>query len=317
MTAYIAVTTEGIEDICEAEVMGKKIAPARVKFMTWKEDVKSANIIFELIKKARIDSIDEIQQQCEDLQLSKEEKYKVECNREGDHPFRSVDVEREIGIFLREKGFIIDREQAKQTIYIDIIKKVCFIGLLKKERLCRRAYRVKINNQGISGCLGYAMLKIAEYDPETEGILDPLCKDGTIAIEAARMGGKNVRASDPLKNNIRNARINMQMAKAKIEMKCQELQELEQTEKENSIDLIATRIVLSKENNKSMQVWKGFFRVAKKIAKRIIIMTNTDQEEKDIANKFRIKEKRKIQRGGALEYIYLLEKKDLYNDGFG
>jgi hypothetical protein len=257
-----------------------------------------------------------VQQQCKDLPLSKEEKYQVECSREGDHPFRSVDVEREIGIYLREKGFIIEREQAKQTIYIDIIKKVCLIGVLKKEKLCRRIYRVKIHNQGINGCLAYAMLKIVNYNPEIETIFDPLCKDGTIAIEAAQMGGKNIRASDPLKNNIRNARINMQMAKANIEIRCRELQEVENTEKENSIDIIATRVIVSKENNKSMRVWKEFLKLAKKIAKKTIIVTNTEQVEKDITNELKLKEKRKIRRGGALEYIYLLEN-DLYKDGLG
>ena len=48
---YIAVTMEGLEDVAARELRGKKVGPGRVLFTQLKDDVRSADTIFCLIKR--------------------------------------------------------------------------------------------------------------------------------------------------------------------------------------------------------------------------------------------------------------------------
>lgn len=305
---YIAVTIEGLEDICAQELKGKKIARGRVLFTEWKEDIQSADRIFEVWKKFKFKEFKEIIAKIPEIECTKDVPTKIVCHRDGNHSFKSVDVEKEAGKILREKGMNIEFKEPKQVIYVDVLDKNGYIGVLKKEKLCRRTYKVKIHNQGISGCLAYALLQLVKYVPE-KAVLDPRCKDGAIAIEAALLGGKKIYALDEEKNSIRNAAINAKMAGTGIEPKWTEKKKLTTFFKKNEIDLMVTTIILSDKDVGAKKRLTNLLKEAGGIVKeRIGIHTNKNNIEECFPKNFQLEEKREIQRGGAKEWIYILNK---------
>ena len=304
---YLAITFEGIEDVCAKELGGKKVGPGRVTFSSLK-DTRSANTILTLLKQATIKSFEDVVDAVKDLFLDKKATYKVSCTRSGEHKFKSIDIERACGEILYKEGYSINLKEPQNILYIDIIDTHCFIGLLLKENLCRREYRVKFNNQNISSCLAFALLQLIDYKKE-ESLLDPICKDGVIPIEAFISGGKNIHATDYSKNNIRNAIINGKMAKAKVEPEQLELEQLEKTYEPNSIDKMATVIFTSKKDKYSMTRLRELLNQAKKIIKeKIGIISNTTRIKELIPDEISLQEERTIKVGGMNFYLFILKK---------
>lgn len=306
---YIASCLEGIEDICKKEVRGKKIFKGKVEFNKLKENIRSANTIYELITKFKFQNIDEFESKIKKINLNSKEVYKVQCNRKGTHNFNRVDIERLFTRILANKGFKLDLKKAKKIIYIDIIDNFCLIGFLIKDRISRREFRVKIHNHSINACLAFSLLKLIDYKKE-DLFLDPLCKDCIIPIEAALMGGKKIHAMDPNKNNIRNSEINMKMAKVKINLSHNEINWLETLYKKNSVDKIASVVFISKRDKKAIDKAKDFLYQIKSIVKDKAGIISNKNIIKDLAKRyFELKEERKINIGKMEYYILILTPK--------
>ncbi|MEK6839855.1 MAG: THUMP domain-containing protein, partial [Nanoarchaeota archaeon] len=273
---YIAKTMSGMESIAAKEVKGKVILPQTVTFTKEKKDVRTINMIYKLIDHITFTSLNDITKGAEKLakELEKKVKYEIRCYRKGEHPFKSVDVTTEIGTYLREKGITIDYKEPQKTMIIDIIDNNCLFGIVKETELCRRPYRVKFNNKSISSCIATAVIMIAN-PKKTDVILDPLCKDGVIPVEAHMLGIKKIHAIDPIKNNVRNAVINCKYAKTKITPQCYEVTWLDTLFKKNDIHHIITNILLSKHDKEPEKFVKEFFHQAEFIAKEAVtIITN-------------------------------------------
>ena len=159
----IGVTLKGIEDVAEKELKGKKILERRIKFKGKIKNFKSAVKIYSLTKQIKFKEINEIIKNIEKLKFNFKGSVKVECSREGKHEFRSVDVEKGAYGIFGKRGFKIDYKKGKNIVYIDIFEDNCLIGILKKQEMQKREYRVRSNNKGISACLAFALLKLADY----------------------------------------------------------------------------------------------------------------------------------------------------------
>ncbi len=273
---YIAKAIQGLEDIAADEVKGEVILPQTVLFKKQKKEYRTISVVYELMKRFTFSSSEDVVKEIASLnnKLEKKKRYQLVCSRKGDHPFKSMDIVKEAGMMLREKGLTVDYKDYEKTVYIDVIDNNCLIGILLKDNLCKRPYRIKHNNKSISACIAAALIKIAGAK-KTDTILDPFCKDAIIPIEACKQKIKNVHAIDSLKNNIRNAAINCKFAKTNIMPKCYEINWLDTLFKKGSVNHIITNILLSKHDNEPEKLLKEFFHQADFVVKdAITIITN-------------------------------------------
>lgn len=274
MASYLGYTLSGLEDIAEKELKGKKIFKQRVLFKSLKKEYKSVHRVVELLNKFTFSTLDDISNTLSSLSTSLNGSFRVDCERDGEHPFRSPDVTKAASIALRNDHFIPDLEKPDRVVFVDIVDDHCFVGFLVQDNICRRAYRVKFNNQSIHACLAHAMTKFIPIKKQ-DVILDPFCKDGVIAIEAYLAGYKKVSAFDALNNNIRNAKINAAMAKVDISFENLDVGWIMTKFKEHTIDFIITNFFVSRRDKNVMESLAEFFRQASyAVKKNIVLVTN-------------------------------------------
>ena len=303
----IAICLRGIEDIAAQEVNGKKTLPGRVEFSGDVTDFRSVNDVYEVLHSCTFNELDDIETEAEKLQLHFSGSVKVDCIREGEHNFNSVDVEKIVSTVLRKKGFAIDFKKADNTILVDVLDKHCIFGIPKKRRLQKREYRVKINNQGINACLAYAMLKLAGYE-DGMSVLDPFCKDGTILIEAGLTAPGTLHGNDANKNNVRNARLNAAMAKVPITFHTGDAANLP----EMQFDCAASYPPFESKRRtfKTMQrVYKEFFEYAAAHVKGKIALLSPNKSLLDAAQDLKLNEEREVWAGKQKFFAFIFECK--------
>lgn len=124
----------------------------------------------------------------EDIKIS--DKYKewlkksfvVRCQREGEHNFSSLDVERHIGAQINSE---VDLNNPDIIFFAFINKnKLYFCVDLSGFDLSKRDYKIFNNRDSIKGTIAFHALKVCGYK-SSEVLLDPFSKDGVIVIEAA------------------------------------------------------------------------------------------------------------------------------------
>lgn len=306
---YVAYTVNGIEDVAEKELKGKKIFPQRIKFSKQKKEYRSVNRVIKILKIFTFKDPDDILNQINNIKFSFKGSFKVECERRGNHNFRSIDIEINAGRIIIKKGFKVDLKKPSNVVFIDVFENNCMVGILIKDRLCKRSYRLKINNKSINACLAYALLKISDVK-KTESILDPFCKDGVIPIEASLSNIKKVYSSDPIKNNIRNSLINSKLAKIRLKFENYDVSWLDTKFKKDSIDKIITNIFISRIDKEPEKLIKEFFHQSHYVVKKTItLITNKpDMIKSSTDNDFILKSERKIQIGEMIYYILEFNK---------
>ncbi len=316
----IATTINNIEDIAINEVKelfntkAKKICPGRILFETSKKikTLRSCDKIYILLKKFKFKNFKDIIEKTKNIKFSFIKKdFRVRCNRFGKHRFNSIKIERKVGEVIFKKGFKVNLK-SKEIIYVDIINENCFIGILLKDNLCKRDYRIRINNQGLNACLSYSLLKIINWK-KNESLLDPFCKDGTILIEAALIKGKKLYGMDS-DFNIRSSEVNSKMAKVKINFYREGLDWLDTKFRKNEIDKIITNLPFpSKKRNENeiKELYKEFFNQAKYILKdKMLIISPKIELFKKYINGFKIIKKTEVNIG-KLNYKILILKKTI------
>ena len=310
----IAVTIKGIEDVCAKEIKkilgcdSEKVCEGRVLFDSDNVDKlvkegRSVERVYYLLSKLKFKQFEEIFDQVNGINFSVGQSFVVRCNRGGEHDFKSIDVEKGVGGILFEKGYKVDLKNPETIVYVDIVDDNCFIGvLLTPNKLSKREYRIRINNQSINACLAYSLLEICGWDKE-KSLLDMFCKDGVIVIEAALCGGKRVYGWDNNKNNIKNAEINSKLAGVKVEFSVKD-----------KVDCIVTNppFVSNNRNKKEIErLYEEFFCKAKDILKgKIVIVSPQTELLKECAgnNGFEVVEEREVSIGGMHRNIVVFEK---------
>ncbi|MBI2671357.1 hypothetical protein HYX16_00315 [Candidatus Woesearchaeota archaeon] len=247
--SYIAVCLKGLEEVAENETKGKKIIDGRIKFSQKPKNFKSISTIYSLKKQFKFKKQEDILKEFKKLKLKVKKSFKVNCNREGKHKFKSVDVEKLIGIYLQKQNHKLDFKNPGTVIYVDIINNECLIGLLEKDSLQKRNYRIKLNPETLNPCIAFAALKLINYK-KNDILVDPFCRDGILVIEAALLKNGKVYGFD---RSIRHSRINSKIAKVKIELSQDELDWLDTKFKKSSVK-VATFIPCVSKNNKETDI---------------------------------------------------------------
>ncbi len=310
--SYISICLKGLEKVAEKETKGKQILPGRVEFKVLPKksktkEFKSINKIYKLLIRFEFKDKEDILKEFKKLKIKIKKKFRVDCDREGEHDFKSVEIEKLIGVYLQKDSYELDFKTPQTIVFIDIIDKNCLVGLLLKEDLQKRNYRVKLNPDTLNPCIAYSALQLADYK-KGDIILDPFCRDGIIVIEAAIMKKGKVYGFD---KNIRNARINSKIAKVDINFSQNEIDWLDTKFKKNSVKVVTYLPSLSKRHNENdirriySELTHQFNYVVKD--KMALILRKTDLIKEYLSN-FKIEKELNVQLGSDSFSILILKK---------
>ena len=309
--SYIGICLNGIEEVAEKETKGKKIYSGRVSFLkkslSKKEEFKSLLTVYRLFKKFNFRKEDDILDEFKKLKIKIKQSFRVKCNREGKHIFKSVDIEKLLGIYLQKKGYKLNFKEPETIIFVDIIDNFCLIGLLEKEELQKREYRIKLNPETLNPTIAYAALSLVEYK-KNDILVDPFCRDGIIIIEAGLMKKGKLFGFD---KNIRNARINSKIAKVDINLSQNEIDWLDTKFKKKSVKIVSYLPSVSKRNLETdiRQVYSEFFHQAKYIVKeKMCLIVKKTELIKEYLTDFKLLKEINIKVGDDSYNLLVLKK---------
>jgi putative N6-adenine-specific DNA methylase len=120
-----------------------------------------------------------------DFSIFEGKRIKVDCERLGEHDFKSIDIETELGDWIHENvKCTTDFKNPELIIFVYVLKDKCYIGIdYSGFDLSKRDYKVFLHPEAMKGPVAYFLLRYAEYESK-HILLDPLCGSGIIPIEA-------------------------------------------------------------------------------------------------------------------------------------
>jgi tRNA G10 N-methylase Trm11 len=279
---FIASCVKGLEFVTEKDTNGKKVIDGKVLFE--KEcEVRGAFYTYELLKKFKFKDLEDIQEKSR-IDFKIKGKFKVECKREGEHEFNSKDVENAIGEIIEGE---VDLKNPDTVIFVDIEDDYIFLG--KNIKKYKRDYKVRTNADSISGQVAYCLLKVANIKEKSK-ILDPLCKDGTLLLEAYEMGCKDLTG---LNEDIKNVNVNCKIRKADIKLECGSLDWIDTKFKAKEFEFIITKLhAISKRKGETLikSLIKEFLHQSDYVLKddgEITVLMQRDELFKEILKEFK------------------------------
>jgi 23S rRNA G2445 N2-methylase RlmL len=179
-----------------------------------------------------------------------------------------------------------------------------YVGLDLFGDLSSRKYRVFSHPGSFKGDLGYFFVCKSGFIQGNK-LLVGFCKDGIIAIESARVGGKTY-AFDETNQNIIAARKNAKIAKAEVDFQKCDLDELDVKFNSEEFDNIIFHITSKDEDNINEIYHQSNF-ILKSGGKMLII--GRKDLELSISSKFKLIEDSVVSRGDTFYKYWLMEKK--------
>ncbi|MBU2637921.1 MAG: hypothetical protein KJ955_03045 [Nanoarchaeota archaeon] len=343
---YTAQTVIGIEDIAIKEIeeltraKAKTLLPGRLLFECNEKKAneliyitKSLTRVCLFLSRFKFKTLEDIETEVKKIKFNIKETFAVRCSRQGEHPFVSKDAEAAIGGIIDAK---VNLDNPDTIVFADIINNECIISiLLTRKELQKREYRVKPNPQSINPCVAYAMVRLINWK-KTESLLDPFCRDGVIAIEAAlyacniprgnfsddkieaidkkiKRDELNIFAYDASMPNIRSTEINSKLASVnkQITFSRTELDWLDTKFSKESVDKIITLLPSSHDEKELAKSYKEFMYQAEYILKKkgriALAVLKPDILKKHLGN-FKITEERQIKVGEFKYWLLVLGK---------
>jgi len=315
---YLITTLKGLEPVAKQEIKEilkttpRKVTDTKITLKTnnINKYLKKAKTIIKLsliLKRFKFKTKQDIINKITKTKLPKQT-FALTCKRIGNHKFNSQNITSEAAKLLKTKHKL--NFKAKKKIEIDIYDNFCFITEPIKENLNKRPYRFKRNNQSIDATIASSLIKLSA---PAKSIIDPFCLDCIIPLEAHFLKIKNIHAFDNNKNNIRNAKINIKLAKAKITISQNTIDWMDTLFKKNSTDLIATNLPFSKRNIEPLKKQANeLFHQAKYILKKsgtLAISTTSKDMINSLSKKFSFKTKHhlEIDIGNQKYHIFTLK----------
>lgn len=124
--------------------------------------------------------------------LGKDQTFKVECKRIGEHDFTSNDVASQAGEYViknikKNQGYTqkTDMINPDVRVYVYLHENDCYVGIdFSGFDLSKRDYKIISYTPSIKGTIAYILLRIADYK-KGNVLVDPFSPSGIISIEAA------------------------------------------------------------------------------------------------------------------------------------
>lgn len=210
----LAISLEGIEEVTlleikeliKAKIMGKE--PSAVVFEP-KELIDLCGLCYKAQSVSRIlylfdyfdfENKDELLLKIKKIVekteleqwLGKENTFKCECDRHGNHDFSSQEIEEETGELIinkikKDKNHAqkVNLENPDVLFYVYVYENKAYFGIdFSGFDLSKREYKLFGHSYSLKGTLAYALLRLSDYNKK-EIISDPFSSSGEILIEAA------------------------------------------------------------------------------------------------------------------------------------
>jgi 23S rRNA G2445 N2-methylase RlmL len=353
----LALTLKGMEDVAAEEVKELINADAIIKETLIEFPVNSYNDLCLLCYRAQ--SLTKVMLMLDVFPISKYEskiftfpediikKTETFCLRVSHTEPLNDDIEREFGGYLQEQvNKKVNLDDPGLLLHAHLVKDICYLGIdFSGKDLSKRPYKIFTQTRSLKGPVGYAAVKLAEVNKESI-ILDPLCGDGVISIEAALYltqfpvqyythddfaflkyvdyAFPEPPDSDKIKITAFSEKfpsINATRKNAKIagihkslHVTRVTLEDIDLKFEDHQVDAIVTFIPpLSKNAVKDVVIesYEMLFDRAKKVAKKMVLLSLTDAVLEDMARSynFKLKEKRSIFQGQEEIFCFVFEKK--------
>src|SRR3989338_1220257 len=193
-----AIAEKGFEDVSVLEV--KELIGAKgkaqqtiVAFTAQEKDLcllcyksQSLRRVGKLLALFTFENLSDIEKEAQKIGFDMTKTFAVECERNGEHAFKSVDVEDKVSAIIKQKT------KAEHTyknpdwfVYVQIEQNTCMIGIdFCGFDLSQRDYKIFAHPASLKGTIAYGILRFVGYTPD-KFLLNTLSKSGVIEIEAA------------------------------------------------------------------------------------------------------------------------------------
>lgn len=197
-------------------------------------------------------------------ELATARSFRVTARRNGEHNFRSVDVQRAAGAALQAKyGTAVDLEDFDVEIRVDVQHERCLLGVMNtRQSLSRRLDHLARPRAALKPHVAYALLRFADLETAPETLLDPFCGSGTLLWEArALWPDARLRGSDWAADTIAMARTNARAHAVgdAVELFQADARNLGPVLPSHSVDLVVTNPPFGVQHGSGMD-FRRFFR---------------------------------------------------------
>ena len=176
-------------------------------------------------------------------------KFRVSSNRIGNHPFKSVNIEYEVGGAIDEHYSHLSPSMKRYDILIrcDVIGGAVVLGTQCNSQNMSKRHKLKfVNRVTIKSNLAYVLLRAAAVQ-QGDRILDPFCGSGTLLLEAAEWlkGRIQCIGLDVNRSTISGAKKNAAaegMAESTCQFHCKDARALRSVCPDESLDAIVTNL---------------------------------------------------------------------------
>ncbi len=330
--SVVVFTAKKVEDLCKLCYKGQSFR--RVMLL-----LKEFKVTKELLNmKKELNAIDFSKH------VKKNQTFRVECVRIGEHSFQSSDIAEEAGAVIDGK---VDLENPDIRFLIYIHDRDAYLGIdFSGFDMSKRDYKIFAPAFTIKGTIAYTLVRLSGYK-KGKVFVDPFCGSATIPIEAAFFAScfpvnfyrkekfaflkfidykfrdikpkkQKISGYDTQLRMVRQAQKNAQIAGVKkiIELSKIEVSWMDTKFKEATVDCIASNMPVYSERVDKKAVEKSYhelFYQAKYVLKKtgkIALACNKPEIIKAAAEKhsFKLEEERIIMQG-KMELAILVFKK--------
>lgn len=195
----LAISYKGMEDITALEIKELLKAKTEIKKSCVLFDIKkleelallcyrgqAVNRVLLLLDNFKISKIEDLKRigGIDFSEWLKDRTFAARCEIVENEELSSKEIEKATGDEIEGK---VNLDNPDITVFVYIHKNDCYVGIDFGGDLGKRSYKIFTQRFDLKGTIAYSLVRLAGY--KGKGIiLDPFCRNGTIAIEAALFG---------------------------------------------------------------------------------------------------------------------------------
>lgn len=248
--------------------------------------------------------------------------FRVTTVRQGDHDFRSMDVQRVAGGVIDGKyDAHVDLEDYDVEVRVDVHENRVLVSVQQtREALSRRQARLYQPRAALKPNVAYALLRLPHLDGPPDVFLDPFCGSGTILLEAAALWpDTRLLGNDWDDDAVAGARMNVDTAglSDRIELHESDSWYLAETFADVDVDLIVTNPPFGQRLGSSMD-FRPFYRrlleqaaaVLRSDGYLVLLVLRQGAFNKMLRNTdaFDVRHVRVIEIGGLYPRVFVLQR---------
>tara|TARA_Y100000310_G_C20643566_1_gene795307 strand:- start:878 stop:1789 length:912 start_codon:yes stop_codon:yes gene_type:complete len=195
-------TINGLEEC----VKGKALGPGLVLFDKKVNPDRCMYSLYEYVTHFKYKTKKDLLEKLKKKEVKIKGSYAVRCN--SFVKIKSKVIEKDVGAVLKSKDNHVDFSSPSNQIFVYLFEDTFLMGKLIWEK--EKSYLLKANHGSITPVLASCVLRYIGYTSK-DVLVNPLCKDGVIGIEAKLLGGGEVICFDKM-SNVKSARVNAKLA---------------------------------------------------------------------------------------------------------